>query len=50
MNFVTIRSPEIISKYFGSTEEAIRDIFNRARAASPCLLFFDDFDVLACKR
>eukprot|EP01041_Mallomonas_annulata_P006224 gene6224-12609_t len=50
MNFVTVRSPEILSRYFGQTEAAIRALFAKARAAAPCVLFFDDFDALACRR
>lgn len=50
MNFVTVRSSEVLSRYFGQTENAIRELFAKARAAQPCVLFFDDFDSLACKR
>lgn len=50
MNFVSVRSIDLLSKYFGETEEKIRDLFRRARLAAPCVLFFDDFDAIACKR
>ena len=50
MNFVSIKSTEILSKYFGQTENSIRNLFSKARAASPCVLFFDEFDAIACKR
>jgi len=50
LNFVSIKSPQLMSKYFGQTEATIRDVFARAREARPCLLFFDDFDALACRR
>jgi len=50
MNFISIRSPEVLSKYFGQTEAAIRELFARARAVAPCVLFFDDFDALAKRR
>jgi len=50
MNFVYVRSTEILSKYFGETEETLRKLFEKARAASPCVLFFDEFDALAFKR
>jgi len=50
MNFVTVRSTDLLSRYFGETESKIRDLFQRARAAAPCVLFFDDFDTLAHKR
>jgi len=49
-SFVSIRSSDLLPKYFGQTEARIRDLFQKARAAAPCTLFFDDFDVLACKR
>lgn len=50
MNFVSVRSTDLLSRYFGETESKIRDLFHRARAAAPCVLFFDDFDTLAHKR
>eukprot|EP01034_Spumella_vulgaris_P023780 gene23780-30048_t len=50
MNFVAIRSTEILSQYFGETEASVRGLFARARAASPCVLFFDEFDAIAHKR
>jgi SpoVK/Ycf46/Vps4 family AAA+-type ATPase len=50
MNFVSVRSTELLSKYFGQTEASIRSLFKQVRAAAPCLLFFDEFDALACKR
>lgn len=49
-NFVYVRSTEILSKYFGETEETLRKLFEKARAAAPCVLFFDEFDALAFKR
>nr|CCA16844.1 cell division cycle protein 48 putative [Albugo laibachii Nc14] len=50
VNFVSIKSSEIMSKYFGDSEQAIRQVFARARSASPSILFFDEFDAVACKR
>ena len=50
MNFITIHSAALLSKYFGETEASIRHIFQKARSASPCVLFFDDFDVIAHNR
>jgi hypothetical protein len=50
MNFVPVRSTDLLSPFFGQTEAAIRKLFNQARAAAPCLLFFDEFDSLAYKR
>jgi SpoVK/Ycf46/Vps4 family AAA+-type ATPase len=50
MNFVSVKSTELLYKYFGETENTIRSLFRKARAAAPCVLFFDDFDTLAHKR
>eukprot|EP00794_Sanderia_malayensis_P000363 gene363-996_t len=50
MNFVSIKGPELLSKYVGSSEQNVRDLFARAQSASPCILFFDEFDALAPKR
>ena len=50
MNFVSVRSSDLLSKYFGQTESAIRLLFKQVRAAAPCVLFLDEFDVLAFKR
>nr|XP_014347945.1 PREDICTED: peroxisome biogenesis factor 1 [Latimeria chalumnae] len=50
MNFISIKGPELLSKYIGASEQAVRDIFSRAQAAKPCILFFDEFDSLAPRR
>lgn len=50
INFITIEGPEILSKYIGASEQAVRDLFRRAEAAKPCILFFDEFDSIAPKR
>ncbi|VVB04212.1 unnamed protein product [Arabis nemorensis] len=42
--------PELLSKYVGDTEKAIRELFSRARMASPCIIFFDEVDALTTKR
>jgi peroxin-1 len=47
---ITIRSTDILSKYFGDTEAKIRKVFQVAHQISPCVLFFDEFDSLAHKR
>ncbi|ERN13614.1 hypothetical protein AMTR_s00049p00071550 [Amborella trichopoda] len=49
-NFIHIKGPELLSKYVGESELAVRILFNRARACSPCILFFDEVDALATKR
>ncbi|MBN3298078.1 PEX1 factor, partial [Amia calva] len=50
MNFIGIKGPELLSKYIGASEQAVRDVFQRAQAAKPCILFFDEFDSLAPRR
>ena len=50
LNFISIKGPEVLSKYIGASEAAVRDLFARAKAAAPCVLFFDEFDSLAPKR
>lgn len=49
-NLITIRGPEILSKWVGESEKAIRDIFRKAKLSSPCILFFDEVDSIARSR
>jgi transitional endoplasmic reticulum ATPase len=49
-NFISIRGPEIFSKWVGESEKAIRETFRRARLAAPSLIFFDEFDSLVPNR
>lgn len=49
-NFISIKGPELLNKYVGESERAVRQVFSRARAASPCVLFFDELDALAPRR
>lgn len=49
-NFISIKGPELLNKYVGESERAVRQLFTRARAAKPCVLFFDEMDALAPKR
>ena len=50
MNFISVKGPELLSKYIGSSEEAVREVFVRAQAAKPCILFFDEFESLVPRR
>ncbi|KAF2367077.1 ATPase AAA-type core [Trinorchestia longiramus] len=50
VNFITVKGPELLSKYIGQSEENVRDTFSRAASRTPCLLFFDEFDALAPRR
>ncbi len=49
-NFISVKGPEIFSKWVGESEKAIREIFRRARQASPCIIFFDEIDSLTPRR
>ncbi len=46
-NFISVRGPELISKWVGDSERGIREVFRRARQASPCVIFFDEIDSIA---
>ena len=46
-NFISIRGPELLSKWVGESERGVREVFRRARQASPCIIFFDEIDALA---
>lgn len=50
LNFISVKGPEILNKYIGASEKSVRDLFARAQAARPCVLFFDEFDSIAPKR
>lgn len=50
LNFISIKGPEILNKYIGASEQSVRDLFDRAQSAKPCVLFFDEFDSIAPKR
>ena len=49
-NFISIKGPELLSKWVGESERGIREVFKRARQASPCVIFFDEVDALAPMR
>lgn len=49
-NFISIKGPELLTMWFGESEANVRDIFAKARAAAPCVLFFDELDSIAVKR
>ena len=46
-NFVSVRGPELLSKWVGESERGIREIFKRARQSAPCVIFFDEIDSIA---
>ena len=49
-NFISVKGPELLSKYVGESEAAVRRMFARAASAAPCVLFFDELDALAPRR
>jgi transitional endoplasmic reticulum ATPase len=50
LNFISVKGPELLSKYVGESERGVREIFKKARQASPCIVFFDEIDALAPRR
>ena len=46
-NFISVKGPELLSKWVGESEKGIREIFRKARQASPCVVFFDEIDSIA---
>lgn len=50
LNFISVKGPEVLDKYIGASEKAVRDLFGRAGAAAPCILFFDEFEAIAPRR
>lgn len=49
-NFISVKGPELLDKYVGESERAVRQLFNRARSSAPCIIFFDELDSLAPRR
>lgn len=49
-NFISVRGPELLNKYVGESEKAVRQVFVRARASVPCVIFFDELDALVPHR
>lgn len=49
-NFICVKGPEVISKWVGESEKAVREIFKKARQVAPCIVFFDEIDSIATKR
>uniref|UniRef100_A0A4W4H8L3 Transitional endoplasmic reticulum ATPase n=1 Tax=Electrophorus electricus TaxID=8005 RepID=A0A4W4H8L3_ELEEL len=49
-NFVSIKGPELLTMWFGESEANVRDVFDKARQAAPCILFFDELDSIAKSR
>jgi transitional endoplasmic reticulum ATPase len=49
-NFISIKGPELLSKWVGESEKGVREIFRKARQASPCIIFLDEVDALVPRR
>ncbi|MEM3561165.1 MAG: AAA family ATPase, partial [Nitrososphaerota archaeon] len=49
-NFISVKGPEVLSKWVGESEKAIREIFRKARETAPCIIFFDELDSIAPRR
>lgn len=50
INFISVKGPQLLSKYVGESERAVRELFAKARQAAPCIIFLDEIDALAAKR
>jgi transitional endoplasmic reticulum ATPase len=46
VNFISVKGPALLSKYVGESEQSVREVFRKARQASPCIIFFDEIDAL----
>ncbi|KAI0156604.1 putative AAA family ATPase/60S ribosome export protein Rix7 [Xylariaceae sp. FL1272] len=49
-NFISVKGPELLNKYVGESERSVRQVFSRARASAPCVVFFDELDALVPRR
>uniref|UniRef100_A0AC34GT89 AAA+ ATPase domain-containing protein n=1 Tax=Panagrolaimus sp. ES5 TaxID=591445 RepID=A0AC34GT89_9BILA len=49
-NFISVKGPELLNQWFGESEANIRELFDKARAAAPCIIFFDEIDSIAKSR
>ncbi|MEM0074567.1 MAG: AAA family ATPase, partial [Candidatus Micrarchaeaceae archaeon] len=49
-NFISIKGPEVLSKYLGESEKTVRELFRKARMAAPCIIFIDEIDAIARAR
>jgi transitional endoplasmic reticulum ATPase len=49
-NFISVKGPELLSKWVGESEKGVREVFRKARQAAPCIIFFDELDAVAPRR
>jgi transitional endoplasmic reticulum ATPase len=50
VNFIAVKGPELMSMYVGESERGLREVFHKARQASPCIIFFDEIDAMTSTR
>ena len=50
LNFISVKGPELLDKYIGASEQAVRNVFEKASGLRPCILFFDEFDAIVPRR
>jgi transitional endoplasmic reticulum ATPase len=50
VNFISVKGPELLSRWVGESEKGVREVFRKAKQASPCIMFFDELDALAPRR
>lgn len=50
VNFISVKGPELLSKWIGDSEKGVREVFKKARQAAPCIVFIDEIDALAPRR
>lgn len=50
MSFISVKGPELLNMYVGESEKNVREVFERARSCSPCIIFMDELDALVPKR
>jgi len=50
VNFISVKGPELLSRFVGESERGVREVFKKARQASPCIVFFDEIDAICPKR
>ena len=49
-NFIAVKGPELLNKFVGESERAVRQLFQRAQSSAPCVIFFDELDALCPRR
>ena len=50
LNFFSVKGPELLNKYIGASEQAVREVFDKAYSLRPSIIFFDEFDAVVPRR